>query len=194
MSSEETKRTFIAIRLPGEVRKNLYNLSRNYDWKYFKRVSPENIHLTLKFLGNTGVEYFPGIHKSLRQIAKKASGFKLNITSVGAFPTPKRARVFWAGLQKTPSELKQVYSRIEREMVKMGFKQEKRGFSPHITLGRFKKYRDIRPEVAEINQKIDKPIGMVKVKEICHIESILKRTGPEYIDIETFTLKGGETP
>ncbi|MFZ2444939.1 MAG: RNA 2',3'-cyclic phosphodiesterase [Syntrophobacteraceae bacterium] len=131
-------RSFIAVELPGTVRRMLEELSgelRKSDaavgW-----VKPDGIHLTLKFLGNVAPEVIERIKPVLAEVASRALPFRIQAAGCGAFPTIKQPRVIWAGVRGESEPLVRLQKEVETAMVPFGFEPENRPFRPHLTLGR----------------------------------------------------------
>lgn len=131
-------RLFIAVDLNSQNKDALTGLQARLkkadaDVKW---VAPENIHLTLKFLGQVQEEKAPKIISGIKESIAGFKPFSLEIVSLGAFPSLKYPRVIWAGIEKGKENLEKLAERIETAMLKLGFPEEKRGFSSHLTLGR----------------------------------------------------------
>ncbi|MFH2037319.1 MAG: RNA 2',3'-cyclic phosphodiesterase [Candidatus Zixiibacteriota bacterium] len=108
-----------------------------------KWVDPHNIHLTLKFLGETDEKLVPKISESLEKIALCYQPMTGIIDIVGAFPNPNKARVVWAGMSKSIEPLVALADEIDRAMSEFGFEKETRKFKSHLTLGRPKDPRNV---------------------------------------------------
>jgi 2'-5' RNA ligase len=130
-------RLFIAINLASEVRRALWDASvRLRDSSYpVKWVDPDGIHLTLKFLGEVEAGRDPDIVTGVKASTEGARRFTLPIGGFGAFPSPARPRVLWAGCEPVAA-LEILQHRLEQEMQRLGFPLEGRAFHPHLTLGR----------------------------------------------------------
>jgi RNA 2',3'-cyclic 3'-phosphodiesterase len=130
-------RLFIAIEIAPEIRDRLTALISEFRPKLANAawVRPEGLHITLKFLGNVSDEKRSTIEAGLGIV--KAAQFSLSIASVGVFPNPRSPRVVWAGIESGP-ELAALAAKIEEALNPLGFEREKRAFSPHVTLARFK--------------------------------------------------------
>jgi len=131
-------RTFIAIEISEALKKILGQIEAHlkYAGADVKWVNPDIIHLTLKFLGEISEEKCEEVKSALDDIAGSARPFELNIKDVGAFPKIDHPRVVWVGLDKGASESKDLASRIDEALSKIGFAKEERPFSPHLTIGR----------------------------------------------------------
>ena len=138
----EKIRLFVAIDLPEGVKDVLaataVAMSKNMPNRVVRWVSREQMHLTLRFLGDTAVSQLPALQDELTQLATRHRPFQLRLSGVGAFPNPKRPRVVWAGLAGDLALLQKVQAELEDLVVGLGWAREKRPFNPHLTLGRVK--------------------------------------------------------
>src|SRR3989338_5210318 len=121
-------RTFIAIELPEAIKTSLAALQEQLKLAQadVKWVAPENIHLTLKFLGERDDKKIEHIKQVMDGIAAKNQPFKMRISSLGAFPKIESARVIWVGLDEGDSETKQIAEGLENEIAKLGIPKEDR--------------------------------------------------------------------
>ena len=135
-------RLFIAIDLPEAVKDVLaetaVRLSQNVPNRAIRWVSHDQMHLTLRFLGDTVVSQLPDLQQELAKLATQYQPFQLWLRGAGAFPNPKRPRVVWVGLAGDLAPLQKMQATLEDRVVALGWAREKRPFSPHLTLGRVK--------------------------------------------------------
>ena len=193
MSSEKL-RTFIAIALSKEIEDFLANLQEtlkksNTDVKWVK---PENIHLTLKFLGQREKKKIDEIIKIIDEISKNTPVFPLEISSIGSFPKKEYPRVIWVGLTEGDKEIKQIASTLENAICKLGIPKESRPFSSHITLGRVRSPLNRKQLVEQLNNlEGNFPEGKMryKVERITLFKSTLTPTGPIYEILHEGSLK-----
>jgi 2'-5' RNA ligase len=138
----EKIRLFIAIDLPERVKNELSataaKMGQHLPTRAVRWVTRPQMHLTLRFLGDTAVSQLPRLQEELTQLAAKYHAFQLRLKGVGAFPNRKRPRVVWAGLAGDLVALQKLQAELEDRMVVLGWEREKRPFSPHLTLGRVK--------------------------------------------------------
>jgi 2'-5' RNA ligase len=136
----ETIRTFIAIELPEKI---LYTIGKvqekvkSYGFK-IRWVRTENIHLTLKFLGNIKETDTEKIAKAMFESVKGCGPILLAVKGIGVFPGIKRPRVIWLGISKQLDLLTGLQKTLDQKLETMGFPKEKRPFKGHLTLGRTK--------------------------------------------------------
>ena len=131
-------RTFIAIELSKEIKDFLSFLQDKLKDSRadVKWVSPENIHLTLKFLGEIDDKKLDKIIQIAEDITKDKKTFYLRLSSIGVFPNINFPRVIWAGVDKGDAETKEIVKVLEEKIAKIGIPPESRAFSSHITIGR----------------------------------------------------------
>lgn len=183
-------RTFIAIELPERVKSALTELQR--ELKQCKAdirwVKPDNIHLTLKFLGDTDEKILDSIVEELKAACSGYGRFDLETRGVGVFPDMRAPRVLWIGISGNDS-LIGLQKSIEDGLAKLGFSPEKRRFSPHLTLGRFKSSSGKEGLYDKIEERKDISLGSIEVKSIFLIKSELTPSGAEYTKIAVIDLK-----
>ena len=133
-------RTFIAIDLPKEIKDSLAILKEQLmaSGADVKWVEPQNIHLTLKFLGEVDEKKLEKIITILEEVAKNKNSFSLSISSLGAFPKLDYPRVIWLGIDEGDKESKEIAKELEEKIAKIGIPKEDKPFSSHITIGRTK--------------------------------------------------------
>ncbi|MFZ0544737.1 MAG: RNA 2',3'-cyclic phosphodiesterase [Candidatus Promineifilaceae bacterium] len=173
-------RTFIAIELPPEVRTYLFQtgqkMAGNVSNRAVRWVAPENMHLTLRFLGDTPKGKLPDITAELDAITRDFQPIRLHLDEIGCFPNRKRPRVIWAGLAGETQQLNALQHRIEMAVESLGWKGEKRLFRPHLTIGRVKDSSQANRLAWE--QQLERKA--VAVTAVNLIESLLRPHGPVY--------------
>jgi len=143
-----------------------------------KPVERENIHLTLKFLGNVSSSRLSEVKTSLHQLAFPA--FTTEIKGAGAFPNLNHMTVIWVGVNEGWSQVEQIYEQVEKLLSPLGFRKENRPFSPHITIARIRSGRK-RDEIANFLQHLsDESFGSFTVDKVRLKQSILSSSGPKY--------------
>src|SRR2546426_3348014 len=143
-----------------------------------KPVEGENIHLTLKFLGNVSTPRLAEVQSSLKQLTFPS--FSAEIKGAGAFPNLKHMNVIWVGVNEGWSQVEQIYEQVEKLLYTLGFKRENRPFSPHITIARVRSIRK-RDEIANFLQHLsDESFGTITVDKVQLKQSILSSSGPKY--------------
>ena len=139
-------KTFIAINVPPAVLDTITRIQTQYKslGLHASWVKPGNLHLTLKFLGDTDPDRIPGIQYTLTETLASYTRFQLLLDSVGIFPDTKNPRVLWLGLKDEEGVLKTLQADIEKALESIGFPREQRPFSPHLTLARMKPPKGIK--------------------------------------------------
>jgi 2'-5' RNA ligase len=187
-------RLFVALDIPEEVRTALGALveklrpaCRNARW-----VRMDGAHLTLKFIGEIPAEKAEDIKTALAAVPF-ASPIKISFRGLGFFPSERRPRVFWAGMEAS-DELGALVAAVETALEPLGIAREQRAFSPHLTLARFDSPSDHRHLHAAI-AAADGPLefGGTIAKEFHLYQSVLKQGGAEYTRLATFQSSGGES-
>lgn len=146
-----------------------------------KPVSNENIHLTIRFIGEVPVKTVNEICSSLSKIVFKP--FKIHIKGVGAFPSVTRPRVIWAGVTEGADELMKIHRDVENIVRSLGLPPDRERFIPHVTLARVKTMRGLSSLTKLIAESYDYDFGEVEVNEIVLKRSILTPSGPIYSNI-----------
>lgn len=131
-------RTFIAIELSEPIREALEQAQSHlrYAGADVKWVKEENIHLTLKFLGEIPEDKAAKVSAILDEICKGIRPFEISLKDVGVFPKIEFPRVIWVGLDKGAGESTELAGRLDEELSKIGFQKETRPFASHLTIGR----------------------------------------------------------
>jgi 2'-5' RNA ligase len=143
-----------------------------------KPVEPENIHLTLKFLGNISTSKLAELKSTLQQLAFPA--FSIEIKGAGAFPNLNHMNVIWGGIEEGWTHVEQIYEQVENLLSPLGFKREDRPFSPHITIARVRSGRK-RDEIGNFLRHLsEESFGTLPVNKVRLIQSILSPAGPKY--------------
>jgi len=183
-------RSFIAIELPEEVKSSLEGIQQSLKTSGadVRWVKTDNIHLTLKFLGDIDEEILTGIIHVLQGTCRNQKVISIEISGIGTFPVKRSPRVLWTGI-KDNGELIKLHSEIEKGMASLGFDPEKRAFSPHLTLGRFRSSRGRGSLLEKIKTITHESFGQFDVRFIYLIKSDLKPSGAVYSRIAEFPLE-----
>ncbi len=183
----ETIRTFIAIELPAEIQAGLSQVLKQLSpsTKAVRWVQAGNIHLTLKFLGDTAVDKVEQLKSALKQEALIHTPFEIEAGTLGAFPSLRRPRVIWVGVQ-APAELAVLATGIETATIPLGFPPEGRPFSAHLTLGRVSQHAspDEVNKLAELLLKTQVgSLGSARVNGVHIFRSDLRPSGAIYTSL-----------
>jgi RNA 2',3'-cyclic 3'-phosphodiesterase len=122
---------------PTEVRNGLFRAASDLPAsKDFRLVGQEKVHLTLKFLGEVAEDELDRVKRALEPIRENHEPFEVTTSDFGAFPSAKRARILWIGIEEGSRRLSTVASDVENLLEPVGFERENRPYVPHLTLGR----------------------------------------------------------
>ena len=183
-------RTFIAVDIDSKnIISKLVDLQRQLlaSRAQMKLVEPENIHVTLYFLGEIPEEKLFLVKNIVEKCCEGHSKFEIYISGIGAFPKPSRPRVIWAGISSGGEILSQIARCLRREFPRHGFRREDKEFHPHITLARVKRYNSqLRQEITRLST-VD--IGGLVVCSIKIKKSTLTPKGPIYEDLYVIELE-----
>jgi 2'-5' RNA ligase len=187
-------RLFVALEIPSAVRDNLAAfikemslLSEQLEQRWVRWVRPENLHVTLKFIGEVADAKLDGIRAALAMV--RADGpLDLRVRGMGFFPDEERTTVAWTGLVATPG-LPALAEAIDGAVATQGIRKENRPFVAHLTLARFAPPGIQRGLLAAINKNRERAFGSFQATEFHLIESKLKPSGAEYTSLATFPLR-----
>ncbi len=173
-------RTFIALELSGALKKGILNLARELEHRGVRASWPraETLHLTLKFLGDVEEALIPDIVEAVGRAASRVQAFAFDSRSLGAFPSPRRPRVVWVGVEPVDG-LYELQEAVETELSTLGFPREKRRFKPHITIARLREPLNSSDEQESggVFAGLAAPEERTWVTEIEVMKSILERGG-----------------
>jgi 2'-5' RNA ligase len=189
----QTIRTFVAVEMDPAIRRAAQGLIEKFraagadvGW-----VATENMHLTLKFLGDVRGEDIAGVCEAVRGAVAGVSPFELEIRGAGAFPNLSRPRVIWLGSAEGDEAMADLAERIESALGELGFPREARRFHAHLTLGRVRRGGPAISALARLVQEhADAPIGRTPVEEVVVFSSQLKPTGAVYEALSRTPLGG----
>lgn len=187
-------RTFIAIELPKEIKNKLgvFQGQLKSSGADVKWVEPQNIHLTLKFLGEVEEKKIGEINKIIKAVADTSPPFHIKISSIGAFPKIDSPRVIWLGIEAGDKETGEIFKGLEDGLVKIKIPKENRPFSSHITLGRTRSSLNkekLIQQLGEIETKIGRENLEFLATKITLFKSTLTPKGPIYEILAENTLK-----
>lgn len=185
-------RLFVALETPSAVRDNLAAMIRDVRplAPQFKWARAENIHITLKFIGESSEEKFAAIRRALLSVQSEQN-VDLRSRGLGFFPNERRPSVFWAGVEAS-ANLRTLTGDIDRVLEAVGVPREKRAFTPHITLARLRAYSLPEKLRSAIRQNETRDFGAFNTHEFHLIESKLKPAGAEYTTLQSFSFATAE--
>jgi 2'-5' RNA ligase len=189
----ETIRTFIALEIDDQAKNNIIEIqdkikkteSLKGSW-----VKKDNLHLTLKFLGDTKTKHIEIIKNNISKCFNEVVAINCNLVNIGTFPNDKSPRVLWVGMESGESEIVRLADKLEEALFKIGFKKEKRDFKTHITICRPRQilnHQIFKSTLEEINKEF-KPQDY-SINKITFFESELIPEGPIYSPLLSIFLK-----
>lgn len=171
-------RLFVAVYLPRDLAQEVWKAGEVVEGRW-RREPLEKLHITLKYIGEVSEEKKREIDEVLRSIPFEP--FQVEVRGAGVFPHPRNPRVIWIGARS--EELAQLQERIEKALEGLGIPRERRGFIPHITLGRAKGFVDARRFLEEYGGRY---LGSFQVKEFVLVRSHLTPEGSRYEVVERY--------
>ena len=188
-------RAFVASELPPSLQDAIQtataSLRKTLDGDLIRWVPPQNVHLTLKFLGDVSPSNLDLIKQALRTEAAQVQPFDMTVEGFGSYPTPRRPRVLWVGLN-APAALASLQHAVESATARLGYPTEDREFSPHLTIGRVRQHisasdlQRIRGVVEGIKVGL---LGTVQVNSIHLFKSELSPNGSVYTKLISAQLE-----
>ncbi|MEZ4571106.1 MAG: RNA 2',3'-cyclic phosphodiesterase [Thermomicrobiales bacterium] len=151
-------------------------------------VNPELSHITLKFLGDTNPRRIRDIAGKLDWAAGRSEPMVLETDIVGGFPNSRRPRVVWLGLAGATVELERLADDVDEVAVELGYEAERRGFKPHITIGRLRRGYDPPEDFELAARELVVPSLKLHVDRIQLYQSVLAPGGPHYSVIDEWRL------
>ncbi len=182
-------RAFVAIKIDSNTIDNIAAASARLEHhlKGVRWITQDNIHLTIKFLGDIDELMIPPISQALEGALCPFPRFTINAKGLGVFPGLKRPRILWVGLEA--ANLAQLAAAVESALEPLGFVPEQREFKPHLTIGRWRGFHGSSVQLAEeIARWHDYHFGQSAVTEAILFRSVLKAHGAEYHPLKVVTL------
>lgn len=180
------KRIFAAIDISVEARRGVSGYIETLRGAFPNvRVvweKPEKIHLTLKFFGDIDDVQLQNLNEAVEKTAGEISPFKLQISGAGVFPSPRKWRILWLGVEDETGGLGRLNEIFERECEKIGFPREKRIFTPHLTVGRLREPQK-SGELARMHRANEFPVIDFTVGELIIYQSELLPRGSRYTPV-----------
>jgi 2'-5' RNA ligase len=183
-------RAFIAIDLSPEIKGSLAQIQAHlkYSGADIKWIDKDNIHLTLKFLGDITEAKCEEIKSILDEVGKDTKPFEISIKDSGAFPNMNYPRVVWVGLDKGTNESKVLAEKINEKILKVGFQEEPRPFSPHLTIGRARSPKNKEALKEKAGSYQFPPAVSQLISSIILFKSTLTPKGPVYAKLHETRL------
>ncbi len=184
------KRLFTAIKIQpdNEFITQFREVQRQLQHERIKWVEEYNIHMTLKFFGETEEEKIPVINQVVEEVASKTNVFSFSLRNLGIFGSTYDPRVVWVGIEPY-ANLVQIMKVFRDKMTVIGYEPDRQNLVPHLTLGRIKFLKDKKSFQHIIDQYKDISSQEITVDRFILFESILKKEGPVYLAPKTFQLR-----
>lgn len=157
-----------------------------------KPVEPENLHITLWFLGELDPHRLKLILDNVKEVRFRP--FKLEVKGVGYFPGGSRINVIWLGIEDPSNGLKTILDQLLERLTRLGFRYEERGFTPHLTIGRVKYVKDKQAALKALNEFKELYFGEQSVEAFRVKKSVLTQRGPIYSDLTVVKAEGADEP
>ena len=187
-------RLFLALDVPEAVRASLAELSAR-----LRKICPgarwvrlEGVHITLKFIGEVPPEQVENIRQALGNLPSFAA-IESRFAGLGFFPSARRPRVLWAGVEADP-QLAALVAAIEMKLESLGVPSERRPFQPHLTLARFETPQRTQALSAAVEALGTPEFGSETFREFRLYQSVLKRSGAEYTRLVTYPFHREPAP
>lgn len=183
-------RLFVAVEITEEIQKRLSAFQNalkkagaDVSW-----VAPENLHITLKFIGALDEEKIESITAIIKEAMAHIKPFDLHYRGVGTFPTEKKPRVVFADVIDERGVLAQIHERLDNQFVALGVEHEGRKFSAHLTVGRIKTLRNVRRLAEKLDSYHEFDFGSEHVTQVALMKSDLLPDGPVYTKLQSIEL------
>ncbi len=187
-------RSFIALEIPAPIQQTIAGqtagLQKALPRPLVRWVAAQNIHLTLQFLGDVSPANLELLAQALRIEAAAHPAFEVSVGGLGAFPTPRRPRVIWVGMN-APAALFSLRRGIQTITARLGYPPEERAFSPHLTIGRVNQNAstaDLRRIQAALEKTQVDTLGSFSVQAVTLFKSDLQPGGSVYTRLYTLPL------
>ena len=195
--NDKEVRVFCAVELPSEVRQRAAEHAARLRERFREaRASwprAENLHLTLKFLGEIDEGRVALLSSAAARAAEQSQPFELIIEGAGAFPPRGAPRVLWLGVEDESGGLARLQSRLEDECAAAGFPREERPFHPHLTLARVRAPQGARA-LAQFHQEAGFAAAAFRVAELAVMLSELGPGGSRYTALSRHALGARRSP
>jgi 2'-5' RNA ligase len=178
-----------AAALSAALRRRLGDLGASAKW-----VPPQNMHVTLRFLGNISEAQVPAIRETLGPVVLRHAAFLAGLRGIGAFPDPRRPSVLWIGVSEGGDAFQALAADVGRALDGLGFPEEDRPFHAHLTLARLRRGAPPCDLGAVLEEQAAADAGQTVVREVVLFESSLRPRGPVYCPVWRGTLNPGGRP
>ncbi|MGO8698918.1 MAG: RNA 2',3'-cyclic phosphodiesterase [Limisphaerales bacterium] len=195
MAANDKVRLFVAVFPPEPIIQRLSDtirgLAKVLPPKAVAWSLPEQIHLTLNFLGSTPRERIKDLEQVLGEVCSSVKAHPLEATGLGCFPRPSRPRIIWAGLSDPSGALLALKNKLDERLVELGYAKEDRPFQAHLTIGRVKEMKaSERLDLTQTMQELrETPFGQWTAAQVELMQSVLSPHGAHYSVVKSFQLR-----
>ncbi|MBN1514950.1 RNA 2',3'-cyclic phosphodiesterase [Candidatus Sumerlaeota bacterium] len=195
MPANDAMRAFIALPLSPAALQRAQELSANlqkgarFTGAHPKWVEPENLHITLFFLGQIPAQQASAIKAALQQMAAPMSSFVFRLKRLGVFPHERQPRVLWLGVGKGEEPLKALQKSVVQAIRPLGFNPEGKPFHPHVTLARMQSIKAVRPLMDLVRSHHLADCGESVADRVVLFRSELLPGGPNYTELASVALR-----
>ncbi len=174
-------RAFLSINIENQsLLSQIQNIQQKLDLAAAKMkiVKRENIHFTLHFFGDTPLAQLNQIQMCFEGI--KIDPFEVEVAGVGAFPNKLHPRIVWIGVTNNASKILNLKNKIDSSLIELGYKPEKRKYTPHATIARVRQVNDTKRLANNLESLANEVIGTMTITKIKMMKSTLTPSGPNY--------------
>ncbi len=189
MSQSRDVRIFVAAALEPVLREAVVQVRSRLDSAggALRWVRPDDLHLTLKFLGEIAEARVAGVAAAARQVAGRTEPFEITLAGIGAFPSPRRPQVVWVGVGTGADRVTSLARDLDTELHRLKFPKEGRPFRPHLTVARA---RHAVPDLSAALGDLDGLVlGTQIIDALCVMQSVLRPSGAVYRPVEEVRLR-----
>jgi len=179
-------RAFVGIPVDNTIKKEIIKIQKDFDIKGIKLVEPQNLHWTVKFLGDVEDREINKIKEIMSNL--KFSSFNVEIGGIGVFPSLSYIKTIWIGVLKGENAFMNLLNELNKRIENIGRRNDHK-IKPHLTIGRVKFVEDREKIVALVKSLEKKNVGKMKINKISLFESILTKNGPKYNVLKEVVLK-----
>ncbi|MEA1993253.1 MAG: RNA 2',3'-cyclic phosphodiesterase [Euryarchaeota archaeon] len=182
-------RSFVAVDLDESLRSKILDLQSRIGGKHMriKFVEPENLHFTLKFLGDVEKRKIDEIYKTLKRDVKGQAPFEISLKGLGAFPSFSYSKVLWVGTENKNNPMTVIANKLNNDLTSLGFKKGKK-FMPHLTIARIKGAKNKEKFLQILDGLKNETIGRMTVDTVVIKKSDLTPQGPIYSNLKEVQL------
>jgi RNA 2',3'-cyclic 3'-phosphodiesterase len=187
-------RLFLAFELSSQQKHSLHDLQGRLrsNLNGVRWVHPENMHLTIKYLGDTTEDILEDLKLRITDAVNTVEPFSISYGKCGVFPSPQKARVIWVGLNEGHEETLQVHEKVESAIIRLGLAPEKRTYNPHLTLGRVRYQLSPASVEATLAENIYFKTDSAVTDGLLLFQSHLTKQGASYVPLYKATFNGSK--